>query len=390
MPEDRELPARLTTPEVLALTRYSRPTLARRVAEGRMPQPIDRCQSGAIYNRDAVLKALSMTPEPVEEKNPWDIDEQALAEAFARKRPAPADRTMSPEQFALERERLNERARHERELAKAERDRTPSPKVARRKKAPAAHRPQTPKRMKLGRFVVIKREANGINRVYFLVPPKFRPAGWPATIPLPIDKPRTGNLGDAIEVARIKADADELNRSLARGDAEPTLHRAEVGAALPGAAAADGDVALPIEAVLVPPEDQLEAESARLKREMQAVAARAFDLILAEALQQRGYAAALAALLIKQRGSTVSRTTIYEQVFEYEGGNGPAMKSIDVTINRLRKLFARLGLEHAIETHFGVGYSASQALVEWADALLLLSASHMSAAAVEQADLSPP
>lgn len=77
-----DLPTRLTTPEVLALARYSRATLARRIGAGVMPKPIDRGADGGIFDRDAVLKALGidqpMTSTP--------IDRTITADAFVRRR----------------------------------------------------------------------------------------------------------------------------------------------------------------------------------------------------------------------------------------------------------------------------------------------------------------
>jgi len=49
--------ARLTTDEVLALTRISRATLWRRVASGRLPGPIDQGRQ-SLFLKSAVLSAL--------------------------------------------------------------------------------------------------------------------------------------------------------------------------------------------------------------------------------------------------------------------------------------------------------------------------------------------
>ena len=48
---------RLTTYEVLALSRISRASLWRRVASGRLPKPIDRGRQ-ALFLKSAVLEAL--------------------------------------------------------------------------------------------------------------------------------------------------------------------------------------------------------------------------------------------------------------------------------------------------------------------------------------------
>lgn len=54
---------RMTTDEVLALARISRASLWRRVADGRLPPPIDRGRQ-ALFNRAAVLAALSSDARP--------------------------------------------------------------------------------------------------------------------------------------------------------------------------------------------------------------------------------------------------------------------------------------------------------------------------------------
>lgn len=66
-------------------------------------------------------------------------------------------------------------------------------------------------KLDLGKFVQVKGpRADGTFRVMFMPPPRLRPSGWSATIPLPRQPPRTGNLEDAAEVARIQADAAAL------------------------------------------------------------------------------------------------------------------------------------------------------------------------------------
>lgn len=65
-------------------------------------------------------------------------------------------------------------------------------------------------KLELGRFVTLRPRADGTYRVLFEVPPRLRPSGWSATIPLPIHGPRSGNLRDADELVRIKRDARAL------------------------------------------------------------------------------------------------------------------------------------------------------------------------------------
>jgi len=71
-------------------------------------------------------------------------------------------------------------------------------------------------KLDLGRFVTLRPRADGTHRVLFEVPPRLRPSGWSATIPLPIQGQRTGNLTDADELARIKKDAKALYEKLQR------------------------------------------------------------------------------------------------------------------------------------------------------------------------------
>lgn len=57
-----DLPRRLTTSEVCSLARYSSVTLWRRIKAGEMPRPVDEGRQ-ALFDRDAVLKALGMLHE---------------------------------------------------------------------------------------------------------------------------------------------------------------------------------------------------------------------------------------------------------------------------------------------------------------------------------------
>lgn len=69
----------------------------------------------------------------------------------------------------------------------------------------------------LPRYVVTKPSggrADGTYRVLFMVPARLRPNGWPATIPLPREGRRTGDLTNPDELTRIVADADALNAEL--------------------------------------------------------------------------------------------------------------------------------------------------------------------------------
>jgi hypothetical protein len=70
-------------------------------------------------------------------------------------------------------------------------------------------------KLDLGRYVTVRRRADGTARVLFEVPPRLRPSGWSATIPLPL-KDRTGDLKSADELKRIKDDAEELYHKLQR------------------------------------------------------------------------------------------------------------------------------------------------------------------------------
>lgn len=71
-------------------------------------------------------------------------------------------------------------------------------------------------KLDLGRFVTLRRRADGTHRVLFEVPPRLRPSNWSATIPLPIHGARSGDLTDADEVRRIQQDAKALYEKLQR------------------------------------------------------------------------------------------------------------------------------------------------------------------------------
>jgi len=68
----------------------------------------------------------------------------------------------------------------------------------------------------LGRYVTTRPRKDGTRRVLFEVPARLRPSGWSAAIPLPLEAPRSGDLRNAQEVARIQADAKALYDSLIR------------------------------------------------------------------------------------------------------------------------------------------------------------------------------
>jgi len=58
-PQSAELVERVTTSEVMALARISRATLWRRVASGRLPQPVDHARQ-ALFLKADVIQALSI------------------------------------------------------------------------------------------------------------------------------------------------------------------------------------------------------------------------------------------------------------------------------------------------------------------------------------------
>jgi site-specific recombinase XerD len=86
----------------------------------------------------------------------------------------------------------------------------------RSRKRPGQLTPMPTVKLDLGRFVTLRPRAGGTYRVLFEVPPRLRPSGWSATIPLPVEGKRTGNLSDADELARIKKDAGRLYGQLQR------------------------------------------------------------------------------------------------------------------------------------------------------------------------------
>jgi site-specific recombinase XerD len=65
-------------------------------------------------------------------------------------------------------------------------------------------------KLELGKYVTLRPRADGSFRVFFQVPGRLRPKGWPSLIPLPVSGERRGRLSDAAEVKRIQLDAKEL------------------------------------------------------------------------------------------------------------------------------------------------------------------------------------
>lgn len=55
-------PVRLTTAEAVALSRLSRATFFRRLAQGRLPRPVDRGRQ-SLFDREALLRALARGPD---------------------------------------------------------------------------------------------------------------------------------------------------------------------------------------------------------------------------------------------------------------------------------------------------------------------------------------
>ena len=83
--EIQALPSRLYTSEVVRLARYSVTTLWRKRRRGEMPAPIDQGEE-AIFDRDAVLKALGMIhdaapPAADPDDDPWSVNPDAIRQA---------------------------------------------------------------------------------------------------------------------------------------------------------------------------------------------------------------------------------------------------------------------------------------------------------------------
>jgi len=76
--------------------------------------------------------------------------------------------------------------------------------------------------LSLGKYVVLKKRADGTSRAYFQVPARLRPSGWSPAIPLPRTAERRGVL-DAAEVAAIRRDADQLFRELTQAKTGDTI-----------------------------------------------------------------------------------------------------------------------------------------------------------------------
>jgi hypothetical protein len=78
-------PVRLTTSEVLAIARFSRGTLLKRIDEGKMPAAVDRGGGGLLFDRDAVSKALGVVKDqPPEEPDPWKFNREEFRALMAK------------------------------------------------------------------------------------------------------------------------------------------------------------------------------------------------------------------------------------------------------------------------------------------------------------------
>lgn len=80
--------------------------------------------------------------------------------------------------------------------------------------------------LSLGKYVVLKRRADGTSRAYFQVPARLRPSGWSPAIPLPRTAERRGTL-DAFEIAAIKRDAETLYGELMQAKTGDTVRPPE-------------------------------------------------------------------------------------------------------------------------------------------------------------------
>lgn len=83
-------------------------------------------------------------------------------------------------------------------------------------------------KLELGRYVTLRPRKDGTVRVLMEVPPRLRPSGWSAAIPLPIEGARTGDLSDLGEIDRIRTDAKRLYDRLLQaraGTTTPETHR---------------------------------------------------------------------------------------------------------------------------------------------------------------------
>lgn len=70
--------------------------------------------------------------------------------------------------------------------------------------------------VKLPKHVIRNARAGGKADFYFIVKPRFRPEGWPATIRLPLDGAKRTRTGDAAEIAQVVIDGNAKNEELAR------------------------------------------------------------------------------------------------------------------------------------------------------------------------------
>lgn len=208
------LPFRIATPVVLAICGYGRVTLTSRIKAGKMPKPIDRGGAGDIWLRDDILRALKLIPDPnaAPEPSGWENFDPVAFKALLEQ--DKADRAFARKMDRMEAKRLAPPPPKPKVIdAKLPplRGRAAAPATT----EPDVDRPRLRSIMKqLGPYVVIKPRKDGTYYVYQFVPLIHRPKGWRATIPLPLDEPRTGNLRDRTEFKRIQVDAAALHRTM--------------------------------------------------------------------------------------------------------------------------------------------------------------------------------
>ena len=111
--------------------------------------------------------------------------------------------------------------------------------------------------------------------------------------------------------------------------------------------------------------DLLRAENAYLREQVAALSGVAESAMLRDVFRLPPTGAALLMLLVKRAEMVTMKGTIYRAVFQYENGDGPDPKIIDVVVCGLRRRLKGLGASGAIHTVWGQGYRADSDLADW-------------------------
>lgn len=115
--------------------------------------------------------------------------------------------------------------------------------------------------------------------------------------------------------------------------------------------------------------EKLEAENAYLKEQVAQLTGVARIPALQSRLGLSPQQAKLLSVLTAKANRLVSRDALYRSVLEHDNGDGPIVKALDVVLCKVRHALRRHEAPGQIETSWGNGYRADQALCDWVRSL---------------------